>query len=656
MVRHFGPGEVQVVARDGKELFIHLRGRFRVTTADGTEIRISSKRARALLALLSLAPGFRSTRHGIGPQLWSNGSDDEDGDSQPNELSAVSVQLKNLRQLLVTLRKQLGPDASRAIGSDNEAVYLLPSLVWIDVFAERAAIGSLDDMLPDWVTQNLPLLDGFARLGKDFDEWAANEARDYRASKAHALTRRGEAIEKRAPPIERQVGEYRALADCAPEDERFCQRLMELIATTGQGGLAEIGRIFSRCKAAVEADTGDTVQLDTAGAYERACAMVQASSKELGGGAGGLVAVTGRSAGDWVPAECGTLRERPVRLDDQICIGVRPLHNLTGESALDRFSVQLNRNIMTDIGMLARPFSLIELPPTGAPPVPRQSHCDYIVAMTLEVERRQDDPQVAINLALTGGWREATPRTNRASYPLALALDCRRPLSARIAGKIYFDLITEHALRLEGNADAQLSVAELLALGMAMLSRRNTPTNLWAAMRYFGSALVRDGSNVDALAGAAHVYHRLATQPSFSDNPIEAARRGMACIETALDRDRNHLRANYVSGLLSSVQGEPQRAEATFEYLLDLSSHLPALAYRAYNRCFLDQPGVGLEELRHIVASQHVDPSAPIYLFFQGFSEAHCGDFTGAIQSLRRSLYVDPTYPSAKIWLAACEH
>ena len=68
MVRHFGPGEAQIVGRDGKVLFIHLRGRFRVTRADGSEVQISSKRSRALLAYLCLTLGFKATRRDIGQQ------------------------------------------------------------------------------------------------------------------------------------------------------------------------------------------------------------------------------------------------------------------------------------------------------------------------------------------------------------------------------------------------------------------------------------------------------------------------------------------------------------------------------------------------------------------------------------------------------------
>lgn len=658
MVRHFGPGERQVADRDGKLLFIYLRGRFRITGADDIEIELSVKRGRGLLAYLSLTRGFKANRQDAALQLWGKpdeamadldgvGEDEvDDDDAGPvgdPSVAESAILLRNLRQLLLTLRKQLGPDAMQAVRTEHETVGLVQSLVWVDVIAELAAIGTIDDPLPNWVVDQLPLLQGFGLLRAPFDDWIKTEARDYKARKEFALTRRAEALEKRGTTVERLIIEYRALTDWAPSDEILCRRLMELLATTGINSLKEIEQVFERCKAAVREDTGEDIEEETQAAYERACALCRETS-----------------GGDWrhhdrERSKAAEKRERQSPPDAPICVGVRPLVNLSGETALDRLSRQLNGNILTDLGMLQRPFELMELPPAGGPPVPRQSQCDYIVSTTIELERRSGVSYVLINMSLVDAARETVLRTNRASFLMTDAFEGRRPLSAQIAGKIHVDLLTFHALHLEGTAESELTVTKLLTLGQAMLTRRNTPANVWAAMRYFGSALVRDDRNVDALAGAAHVYHRLATQPAFSDNPAEAARRGLACVATALDRDPNHVRARYVSGLLSSVQGDPGRAEATFEFLLGLSAHLPTTVYRAYNWCFLDRPQAARDELRLITAPLHGDSSLPIYLFFLGFSEVHCGELEAAIGSFRRSLHVEPSYTSSKVWLAACE-
>jgi DNA-binding SARP family transcriptional activator len=81
-------------------LVIEMLGGLRVTTGTGREIRIPSRKARALLACLALRAGAPIAREHLAGLLW----DDSDAD-----LARAS-----LRQALVSLRRSLGEDAARA--------------------------------------------------------------------------------------------------------------------------------------------------------------------------------------------------------------------------------------------------------------------------------------------------------------------------------------------------------------------------------------------------------------------------------------------------------------------------------------------------------------------------------------------------------------
>jgi DNA-binding SARP family transcriptional activator len=74
---------------------LELLGGFRLTGADGREIRLSGRKARSLLAILALSPGLSATRTRLKGLLWGSRGEQQAGDS--------------LRQILVALRKEL-PD------------------------------------------------------------------------------------------------------------------------------------------------------------------------------------------------------------------------------------------------------------------------------------------------------------------------------------------------------------------------------------------------------------------------------------------------------------------------------------------------------------------------------------------------------------------
>lgn len=96
---------------------IHVLGAFCVTGPDGSDLTPRSEKGQALLALLLTAPQFKRTRSFLQDKLWS--------------LSDPARGGANLRQVLVTLRRALGPWGA-LLQADRRAVWLDPGLFTSD--------------------------------------------------------------------------------------------------------------------------------------------------------------------------------------------------------------------------------------------------------------------------------------------------------------------------------------------------------------------------------------------------------------------------------------------------------------------------------------------------------------------------------------------
>lgn len=157
------------------ELNLQVLGAFRVQDAAGAEIRIASRKGRALLAYLALRPGESHSRDRLATLLW------EDADE---ELARTS-----LRQALAALRKSLPADAHKALLADTESVGIDPAIVSSDLHAFRRALtaGTRTSLQEAMTHYRGDLLDGFDARSTAFDEWLNTERITLRKQLSDAL-------------------------------------------------------------------------------------------------------------------------------------------------------------------------------------------------------------------------------------------------------------------------------------------------------------------------------------------------------------------------------------------------------------------------------------------------------------------------------------
>ncbi|MEM8979198.1 MAG: SARP family transcriptional regulator [Pseudomonadota bacterium] len=112
-------------------LRLYLFGPFSLLGQDGTELAPKSKKSRAVLAMLALAPRGARSRVWLRHKLWSDKSEAQ---------SAAS-----LRQSLLEIRRSLGPIETRAFQTDQNTVTLNLDVVDIDLMQALKGEAELSD-------------------------------------------------------------------------------------------------------------------------------------------------------------------------------------------------------------------------------------------------------------------------------------------------------------------------------------------------------------------------------------------------------------------------------------------------------------------------------------------------------------------------------
>ena len=640
----------QLPPESGELLRVHLCGLLRVETPDRGEITITSAKGRAIIAYLCLSRDGKASRRDIAEHLWVERDPVPESDDA-EDTNASEPRLTNLREELKKLRRALGPHAQQVLQADRETIRIDLGRVWTDTRDMLLAI--LDGSAPPPVAgvESDRLLAGFKPLTNKFRDWLDGQRDEFAIAKGRAFAQRAAQVTEQQLPIHLQIAEHRKLFDFDPTDEENCRKLMKLLMRAGSYSTA--AQVYRRCKEMVGIRMKARPEVATSELYRaiEQRLLGQAPPPQDQGAKRQLIQ---HDKADTVYApRVSTLPQRP---DDGIKVGIRPILNLTGDTMLDAAAVSIFDELLTDLPMLLRPFSVVELPPADEPLTPAEARCRYVIEVVMKGGTRALDGQLRLNLQITHRSSARVARGNRASHDAKAALGDSRALSNRLASKIYLALVTEQSEQLASLPHETLSDAELVVLGISKLRRSNTLENMLAARAFLEAVLARNACNVDALTGLAHIHHRLASQPWASETPGLSLRKGRAYIDAALEIDPLHAQATYVSAMLSSMEGEPGRAALAFDRLLDMTASLPALGYRGYNNIFMNKPKSGLEDIKRGLRGLQDDPSLPIWHLFEGIAELHCGNLDGAITALSDSINIDPRYGSARLWIAGSQY
>nr|WP_298725001.1 BTAD domain-containing putative transcriptional regulator [uncultured Steroidobacter sp.] len=214
-------------------LTLQVLGSFHVRDASGGEVRIASRKGRALLAYLALRPGESHSRDRLANLLW------EDADE---ELARTS-----LRQALAALRKALPTAAQAALLADIDSVGVDAGLLQSDIARFRdSLLAGTRTALQDAISHYRgDLLDGFDARSTAFDEWLSSERSALRKQMSEALQRLT-ALCMAADDHDGALTACMKLVSLEPLNEAAHRRIMELQAR--RNSYAEALRQYRVCR------------------------------------------------------------------------------------------------------------------------------------------------------------------------------------------------------------------------------------------------------------------------------------------------------------------------------------------------------------------------------------------------------------------------
>ena len=163
------PGDASVLSMDSADMregekgtlcSIYLLGCLTVADASGVNCTPKSQKARALIAMLVLAPRGARSRVWLRDKLWSD----------RGEVQGAA----SLRQALVEIRKALGPAADQLLVTDNHTVSFDLSRISVDVF-ELLSAGSEGPQSALGTRNGQEFLEGFDIGDPEFEEWLTLE-------------------------------------------------------------------------------------------------------------------------------------------------------------------------------------------------------------------------------------------------------------------------------------------------------------------------------------------------------------------------------------------------------------------------------------------------------------------------------------------------
>lgn len=489
---------------------LELLGGFRLTRGS-REIPVSSRKNRALLAILALAAGCSASREQVMALLWA-----DRGEPQARS---------SLRQALMALRRDLSEfDPSPLIIQDDQ-VKLDPTHLHIDVVSFRNFV-EIEDWQAAASLYKGALLSGFSLGSEAFEDWL-REQREQIAGRVTATLER--LIQQQQG--EARIGTARRLLALDPLREASHRALMQAYADMGEPALAL--KQYGACRAILKAELGvapapQTEELRRS--LSAGSAPVQASSS------------------------------RPRRRSAKPSIAVLPFATLRSDAEQQHLGDGIAGDIISALSrfrsltVIARNSSFaLHSSALAAAEIGDRLGVDYLLTGTLRIVERRLRLSVELTDVESEGVVWARTYARDLGDPFAIQDEVASTIAATLSGQLESDI----AVRAERKHPDNLAAYEMALRGyrcMQHFTRRDTAT-----------ALMHLHQAVDLDPTYAEAYSWLATTLVLDwqfNHEQGSLQRAIAVAQQGVERDAYSGRCHMVLGYCLLVAGERTRAEA----------------------------------------------------------------------------------------------
>jgi DNA-binding SARP family transcriptional activator/tetratricopeptide (TPR) repeat protein len=234
-------------------LILTLLGGFQARLDPATPLTLPTRKAKALLAYVALAPGSAQPRDKLASLLWGSTLD--------------TTARTSLRQTLYALRRCLRDADPRLLGTDGETVSLDPNAVSVDVrdFEMRASEATPSALAEAAVLYQGDFLDGLAVQEPPFEDWLLGHRerlRELAVKSLGALLTHQRTIGSSDAAVQTAL----RLLELDPLQEPAHRALMQLYVETGRRGSAL--RQYQLCVATLQRELRTEPEADTKALYQ----------------------------------------------------------------------------------------------------------------------------------------------------------------------------------------------------------------------------------------------------------------------------------------------------------------------------------------------------------------------------------------------------
>lgn len=674
------------------------------------EIRVTARKARALLGYLAAAPRQRAGREKLASLLWGDRVD--------------SQARQSLRQCLVVLRQDLAP--ADPFDVDSDEIALKPDVLTADVveFAAAAQSSDIGTLERACAAYRGEFLADLSTGMEPFEEWLRGERARFEGLAAHAFAQASAAWnandDARAvdaalrlvalDPLRedwqrsllRMLARHRGREAALAQADIFAELLwreLEVSPSAETNALldeirsgrdaprhpapAEVGGVFAPSlgtpmRPAVAAMSAGSSQVATTPAFGRRLAGPTGSPMTIAAVTAAIAATTGAA----------------LLVDHYVAARTAPARSASTEIAVNSpRPASVLKGVRADAGPLGQ-YALVVLPfstdtPSGSPEsriaaemtddlindlsrtptarvISRQTSRLYgdramdVAAIGAELGvryviegsvRRQHD-LLRVNVALTDTRSRVQIWSDRFERHDTERFEIQDEMMRGLARRLHLTLMDVNASSARSRS-SDPAIGELAAKGWSGIFRSSVVGHTGDAEMLFTSLLARQPGLVPALVGLAAHNLVLLANLMVADSEERLARAD-ALLRKALSRNPRSSVAHYFAGILHKHRGDQEAAHAAFMRTLELNpSHAPAYAHLGHTLMLLGRADEALDHIRYAIRLSPKDPTLGYWYVMAGEVELELGHDAAARDWLRQAVQVSPGNPRMHVFLAA---
>ena len=357
-----------------------------------------------------------------------------------------------------------------------------------------------------------------------------------------------------------------------------------------------------------------------------------------------------KPGGDPAPPPEAGVRDAP-----RLSVVILPFLNIGGSSEDDPFVDGITETLTTDLSRSPGVFAISRSTAfsyKGKPVDTRQIGRELGVRYILEGSAQSAGERIRFNAQLVDAESGAHLWAERFDKQRADLLDMQDEVTTRLARTIHIELVAAESRRAAREHPDHFDSVDHTLHGWAAWNRHLSLEAARKARKFFEEALRLDEHNVGALLGFANA-HVWEVNMYTSYDRAGQNRAAEAAVTKALALAPDSAGAHLTYGTVLFAMRAPERALREFEFAVSLEANLAtAHAYLGLMKVFL---GRARETRAHVAEAMRLSPRDPLLFlwhFFIGVANIHLGRVVHALESLRKSVEINPNWGLSQFVLA----